>query len=200
VDEVKKMAPTDSSNIMDPRVECCYEVVTEAVMEQGYGKPPAGPQPKICQQRPQGLIRRLCTVIFGCKPDMDILEWRQGYVKLVAWCWVLLMGPLTGWIACAYSVANNTQAADIVYMLLFLSFYITGLLSLAFNKIRWISRIWLFCGLMIIFFMWGKYTTRSFGEDYENRLTVYWGMTIFYLATIFLPLTFTDPSLLSFVC
>jgi hypothetical protein len=189
------MAPTDPS-MLDPRVECCYEVVTEAVMEQGYGKP----QPKICQQRPQSLIRRLCSVIFGCKPDMDILQWRQGYVKLVAWCWVLILGPLTGWLGCAYLVANKTQVPDILYLLLFLSFYIFGLLSLAFNKKRWVSRIWSLLGMLIIFTMWAKYTTRSFTDDFERRLTMYWVMTIFYLVTIFLPLTFTDPLLLSIVC
>jgi len=185
------MAPTDSS-MLEARIECCYEVVNGTVQE----KPP----PKTLQQRPQSLIRRMCSLMFGCKPEMDIIKWREGYVKLVAWFWVLLLGPLCGWMGCAYLIANKTQVTDILYLMLFLSFYIFGLLSTAFNKKRWVSRIWLVIGMVIIFTMWAKYTTRIYNDDFERRLTMYWVMTIFYLVTIFLPLVFTDTFLLSILC
>jgi len=203
------MVPPADSCVLEARIECGYEAVPEHIVDPGYaGCTAAGPavHPGLAYtksqaaSKPKGLVRRLCSVIFDYKPAKDLDEWRQGYVKLVSWCWVLLMGPFAGWHACANITAGNNSDMDVFESMLYLLFFIFGLLCLAFNRNKICSRLWLLVGIVLIGTIWFRYAHKEFHDDYEKRLPLMWILTIFYTVTLLMPLTLTDPLLLNIFC
>ncbi|XP_023333582.1 uncharacterized protein LOC111705312 [Eurytemora carolleeae] len=143
------------------------------------------------EKREEDVVDGCCSRVFGC--NGDIQDWRSKYVRIITSLWVLILGPLCGFLGACDYIQKTCELLTVITMVYFL----TTLLSSQFSGFRLMNRLWILVGILWVASGWYKYHRREFGDDLENFFNLALIGSISWGVSVLVPLTLTDPAFIN---